>query len=88
VITGSVYRKRQHLVLHDSRDRNIPVAGYGHRRAIGRMNGETLDAIDHHRFDIGDMGYAERCQLLFGQMPHIECDDFLGGSGRGVRLVT
>jgi len=83
-----VYRKREHLVLDNRSDRKIPVASHSHRCPVSGVDREALNAIYHHWFDVGDMRYPKRRELLFRQMPHIERDDLLSGSDRNVWLVT
>ena len=64
-------------MLHNGRDRDVPVAGDRHWRPVSGVDREALHTIDHHRFDVGDMRYSQSGELLLRQMPHIERHNLL-----------
>ena len=64
----------KHLMLDDRGDRNVFVTGNSHRSTVRGMDCKPLNAIHHHRLDVGNVGNAESGKLLLRQVSHVKHD--------------
>ena len=72
-----VDRNRKHLVLRNSRYRNVAITSHCHGGPICGVNRKALHAVHNDRFDIRNLRYPKRGQLLLRQMANVERCDFL-----------
>jgi len=58
-------------MLKNRRYCDLTVAGHRHRRPVSGMDGKALSAVHEDRFDVRDMGNAQRRELLFRHVTNI-----------------